>query len=674
MNISSADSSLMVEDMKPTRRGSLPFKKRRFPSLELLAAGVSSDHVIIHKPYATPMPEDNQDESGSAEHIAALSLLAAAASSDAHGETLKLSSRQEDWQYGEEANKQHGFALADTKSIEGNDDITLSSALMAAAADLQSLHQQKSFLAADVSTIKSSKAPLLSPLPGGCHGRTSRNFSYCRRHPCYNGSKYCKLHYQHNIAAGVATEKELSSGMIVELPDIITDGDATNAEGATTSGSQLIHQHQDKRYTGCDAEIRCKATTTRGRECAYCAVKGTKYCYLHADYDTNPPPRRGGAGLNTAANSKAKEGSGGKPGGLVEAAAKPAKGKAEGSKRKNRHSLKKERNMADAPYPLLSTIGTDKWLHRKVIVSTGPLTNHVGLVEKWRNGWVSVRLPGVGLHNRRSFELYLHPNSDDAKSAENGAEKALDVVEVFDAASSDGKSSVVDGEEGLDRADSTSTPPTPMLPEKPVMSFDQVHEVTPLVSCRVIGIDQKGGKGSRKMSSIMFPTCMSSSAPDTVPESPVPIQHQPTGFPFERDGRDAGTRLEKSQNESDALESKLKPPIKPTVSEDGDVPLMQSLLLAQQDRQTKHKLGLLFGTAAIERSRRSIHKPVRYEDKELMGKKSRKRDRDSSGDNTEGHSKRVRSEASQKAIGNSSSVISSSDEESFEAPAGLVSV
>ncbi len=40
---------------------------------------------------------------------------------------------------------------------------------------------------------------LTSPLPNGCHGRTSRYNSYCRRQPCFRGSKFCKLHYSLNV-------------------------------------------------------------------------------------------------------------------------------------------------------------------------------------------------------------------------------------------------------------------------------------------------------------------------------------------------------------------------------------------------------------------------------------------------------------------------------------------
>ena len=61
---------------------------------------------------------------------------------------------------------------------------------------------------------------------------------------------------------------------------------------------------------------------------------------------------------------------------------------------------------------LLSTISTDQWFQKTVRVAAGPLKGRIGLVEKWGNGWVSVHISGVGLHNRRSFELYLHSHDE----------------------------------------------------------------------------------------------------------------------------------------------------------------------------------------------------------------------------------------------------------------------
>ena len=158
--------------------------------------------------------------------------------------------------------------------------------------------------------------PLSAPIPGGCHGRTSRNNSYCRRTPCYNGSNYCKLHYQQYMNNGESSKsnnkkinntgkKERSKGEEKGAKNKKSLNNTTEGVGGTGTGedtnqnSQTQRNHQDKRYNGlCADEVQCLATTTRGRPCAYVAVSGTKYCHLHCDYDTNPPPRRGGGGGN----------------------------------------------------------------------------------------------------------------------------------------------------------------------------------------------------------------------------------------------------------------------------------------------------------------------------------------------------------------------------------------
>ena len=100
-----------------------------------------------------------------------------------------------------------------------------------------------------------------------CHAKTSRGNFFCKRQPCYKGTNYCKQHF---------CQIEAKKG---------SDDEEESSKAAYTVG-------QDKRCTGDDNEVRCFATSTRGRTCAYIAVNYTKYCYLHADYDTNPPPRR----------------------------------------------------------------------------------------------------------------------------------------------------------------------------------------------------------------------------------------------------------------------------------------------------------------------------------------------------------------------------------------------
>ena len=339
-----------------------------------------------------------------------------------------------------------------------------------------------------------------------------------------------------------------------------------------------------------------------------------------------------------------------------------------------------EKHMAVAPYPLLSTLATENWLNRKVVVSTGPLANHVGVVEKWGNGWVSVRLPGVGLHNRRSFELYLYPGQDDAEGLPS-TKTAMPVVEVFDTASVKGKNAAaVPKIHRIVSNDNDAT--TPLIGEKPSLVVDFLHEVTPFASCRVIDVvqkDSKKAKESQRVSSILFPTSMDPSAPTHVPESPVPEQeHSESHTSCQEDtavvshGTDAKAVREeaKSQDEPDRPRKKFRLHLKSLTSSkmDNEIPLVESLMLAQEGRVAKNKIGLLFGTAALERSRRHIHKPTRYGDAEMGTTETKKRGRQSCEKNqTETVGKRRclgETTAITNAASNVASVISSSDEES----------
>lgn len=253
---------------------------------------------------------------------------------------------------------------------------------------------------------RSRLQPMLTPRPGGCHGKSARSNSYCRRLPCYNGSNYCKLHYrQYNSNGGERTTEG--------QPQLVRP--CTSTESGEISKTQPL-VHQDRRFMGDSGDVQCQATTTRGRPCAYVAVGDTRYCNLHAEYDTNPPPRRGGV-----STSQKNEGS-----------SKSQSVEVDNRKKSpgRRYALKLKEKHADSPFPLLSMISTDQWGNKKVRIATGPFEGKSGEVKKWGNGWVSVQIPGVGLHNRRSFELYLHPEDDDNGSdstsfaAAKGVEKS----------------------------------------------------------------------------------------------------------------------------------------------------------------------------------------------------------------------------------------------------------
>ncbi|GAX16879.1 hypothetical protein FisN_5Hh252 [Fistulifera solaris] len=189
--------------------------------------------------------------------------------------------------------------------------------------------------------------------------------------------------------------------------------------------STLSTTPQDRRYTGSTNETQCAATTTRGRSCAYIAVGESKYCNMHADYDTNPPPRRtvSKQKSRSRARKQAKKQildaaddivvHTGRP----PSAASSLSGNSVDSSAANQDVLDaSSRNVPiiDAAHPcaLLSTLSTDHWYRTAVRVGTGPFKGRTGHVEKWGNGWVSVHIAGVGSHNRRSFELYLYSNEE----------------------------------------------------------------------------------------------------------------------------------------------------------------------------------------------------------------------------------------------------------------------
>jgi hypothetical protein len=292
-----------------------------------------------------------------------------------------------------------------------------------------------------------------------------------------------KLYYQQNVLRvhsdarkSFTVDEKASSAATFSHVDKPSEKPQLGANN--TSSTQA---HQDKRYTGTiKGEIRCLATTTRGRACAYLAVNGTKYCYLHADYDTNPPPRRGGkkekelnpigSSVTSSSNNSFSEGSCSLVVGNSSASASSLSGLdklsqaqvvpnssppsvasdetfrlpsplptantatvvnsteklATSSNKRSRRatSSKLAAKHADSPFPLLSMIATDQWYHKRVKVASGPLEGKVGTVEKWGNGWVSVNIPGVGFHNRRSFELFLHSEESDK---EEEREQALSV-------------------------------------------------------------------------------------------------------------------------------------------------------------------------------------------------------------------------------------------------------
>lgn len=469
-------------------------------------------------------------------------------------------------------------------------------------------------------TTSSSGGPRQQqPLPGGCHGRSSRHNSYCRRQPCYNGSKYCKLHYRQYVvraattATAAAAEQEQDE-QVLKSPSAARSSSKVTMTSTSTSTTPQHHQHQDRRYMGAPGEIRCLATTTRGRACAYISVHGTKYCYLHSDYDTNPPPRRGGCGTPVLSTAKADDHHHGQAATATTTASSTTTtttttsarlAEKKGLKRRSRRSpvngsnsaklvsprpasaalsevsipsvsseessakerkktpsrrtsAKLKEKHADSPFPLLSMISTDQWGQKKVRIATGPFEGRSGEVKKWGNGWVSVRIPGVGLHNRRSFELYLHSDEDAQKTTARS--------------SNEQDTNNIDDAKSLFRCvshDAGSPSPAATVTPRPVKSA--LTTVT----------------NGPKMPHVMETP---KRAPKTVIKSVTPSVLQ-------------------------------KPRVEATV------PLVDSLLISPAGVvdgacvASSKKFDMLFGTAALERSRRSIHKPTRYEDTEMLEKK-----------------------------------------------------
>lgn len=593
------------------RRGSLPLKKRRFSMEEDTTSCTTYDPdtstsshdslaVLSGQPMLLSAARDD-------EKIAALALVAAASSTYV------------------------SVADVTTPSVDSSEtSIKIEEALKDTSCNAFVLGQSPSL------SKRIHRPPLSSPLPGGCHGRTSRNNSYCRRHPCYNGSKYCKLHYQHYIVAGLRTPMDEE-----EVEDTIP----LSIEKIQSISNPQPTAHQDKRYTGAADGTRCLATTTRGRVCAYVSVSTSKYCYLHADYDTNPPPKRGGGGQKVKVSGHGEESpfrlggdlhlstfeslssvpsavsaaevsvaspasvaseeaglespvtghgkrSSGKP--LAKKASEKALVERSSNKGSRKTASKLAEKHADSPFPLLSMISTDQWFHKAVMISTGPLADKLGKVEKWGNGWVGVSVPGVGLHNRRSFELYLH-----AEEQCEGVSASVD---------SDGK--MQESSPSLLRCLSRET-------ASPLPSSDGFLEKSPSVDAgsKTSSLTKASVDDSSRRSSFDW-----ASYPTKIPETPRPDR---VSLKMD-DSVEKGTPVSKSVGKNQARGGHQVPhvtPSSPRKIRTDDIPLIETLQLAAEGCVTKYNLGLLFGTAALERGRRTLKKVTRYEDTAMLGNK-----------------------------------------------------
>jgi len=276
-----------------------------------------------------------------------------------------------------------------------SDEKTAALALLSARTIMKKEHSTSisSFLN---STMKSSTGrgrhpPLLTPLTNGCHGRTCRNNSYCRRVPRYNNSMYCKLHYQHYCVG---------------------------------NGSQL----PDKKFTGGLGETICVATTTRGRPCAYVAVSGG-FCHLHKG---GRKRRRGEIMENIVIQKETnlKEELGLKVTGekvksdLDLQATKGISG-VNIFQRLELNNAKESRQLPSTTLSL-NTIDPAKWPNTYVRILTGPLSHRNGIVLSHDDGWVILKTP-FGLHRRRAFDLEIlrKDNEDDSFTPEKYCDQEI---------------------------------------------------------------------------------------------------------------------------------------------------------------------------------------------------------------------------------------------------------
>jgi len=452
------------------------------------------------------------------------------------------------------------------------------------------------------------------PPDGGCHGRTSRSHAFCKKLPCYNGSNYCKLHYQQYVMG--SGKPNPSSADVAR----VTPSKARKVVSAPVAASSS--SLQDRRYSGSAGEVRCSATTTRGRACANVAANGTCYCHLHASYDPNPPARRRSKSSAHAVESdspgirRSDSLSSSGPPAEVSVASPPSVMSEESTrlpspmpaeKSQNKAAQKRVRRggsggnstgnsgrrsnsklaekHADSPYPLLSMISSDQWFDKTVTIACGPMAGRVGQVVKWGNGWVSVRIPGMGMHNRRSFELYLHVDDEDGEHQSSLGRKA----------------SLEDNQDPslLRCVSREAVSPSPL-------SDNGAGNKTPNISSSAqIGCSTFDSEEAT-------PRDFKSSIPAHVVETPQP---------------EKVTEAKGDEPATDSLPS-LRSPIPSQVAPIPEqisnmvtpVAPKISLDIAQDGGSNKYNIDMLFGSAALDRSRKTVSQPTRYEDMAIVSK------------------------------------------------------
>ena len=203
----------------------------------------------------------------------------------------------------------------------------------------------------------------------------------------------------------------MSAPSIPVLQGVVTTAGNSSSPSKSSPTNKSRTSYQDRRFTDSDPpEARCQATTTRGRACAFVSIGGTKYCNVHANYDTAPPPRRSGFGDGGGgSSSKAK----------VPASLRKAASAVTSSSTTSHH--KEQMSGSGTNRHLLNNLPSIQWSKKVVEIGVGPFAGEKGIVLKFGNGWVTVKVKGKDgkplHHNRRSMELYLLPEDGRGNSA-----------------------------------------------------------------------------------------------------------------------------------------------------------------------------------------------------------------------------------------------------------------
>jgi hypothetical protein len=239
------------------------------------------------------------------------------------------------------------------------------------------------------------------------------------------------------------------------------------------------------------------------------------------------------------------------------------------SKRRAKHN--------DSPDPLLSKVPVDDWFGKTVRIMCGPLLGKVGTVDRWGNGWITVIVPGVGGHNRRSFELcVVDDGAGDDAPADDGKQR--------DSAGTAGRAverdrSTVSPSPSSEGSSGSSTSATKAASKGP-------GEIVHKVSYSYDGEEATPRPGDPGSVLVL----------DATPQADRSVVATTAAAA----GRYPG------HHQQAILEAHKITPVSPRKAM-AEVPLSESLAMAREAGAKKYRIDMLFGTAALERGRRSVH-------------------------------------------------------------------